>query len=68
MKAYLYVKNDWDHDVIDVFLGIYAADNKIIEEIHLKGFDDTEWREAEGFAKMISESINVEFVGDRTDT
>ena len=31
-------------------------------------FFDTEWREAEEFAKMVSESINVDYIGDKTDT
>ena len=55
-------KNDWDHEVIDVFL--LVGD----EEIHMKGFDEFEWREAEEFAQKIANSLNIEYVGDRTDT
>lgn len=68
MKPYIYKKNDWDYEVIDVFLGLFGDRIEPIEELHLKGFDDVEWREAEEFAKMVSSVINVEYIGDRTDT
>ena len=60
MKPYICTKNDWDYEVIDVFL--VTQD----EELHLKGFDDVEWREANSFAERIADSLNIEFVGDRT--
>ena len=59
---YICLKTDWDHEVIDMFL---VVDD---EEIHMKGFDEVEWREAQEFAQKIANSLNVEFVGDRTDT
>lgn len=68
MKTYIYKKTDWEYDVIDVFLGLFNDGVEPVEEFHLKGFDDVEWREAEEFAKMVSEAINVEYIGDRTDT
>lgn len=68
MKAFIYTKQDWDYEVIDVFLGLFGDGIEPIEESHLKGFDDVEWREAEEFAKMVSEATNVEYIGDRTDT
>jgi uncharacterized protein YutD len=68
MKSYIYNKTDWDHEVIDVFLGLFDDGEEPVEELRLKGFYDVEWREAEEFAKMVSEAINVEYIGDRTDT
>lgn len=76
MKAYIYNKNDWDYEVIDVFLGLFNdADNvkddvfiEPVEELHLKGFDDVEWQEAKEFAKMVSDATKVEYLGDRTNT
>lgn len=62
MKNSVYLKNDWDHDVIDVFLYFDA------EEIHIKGFDDTDWRQATDFANKLSKSIGWAFLGDLTDT
>lgn len=59
---YVCTKNDWDYEVIDVFLVIEE------EEFDLKGFEDHEWREANEFAKAVAEKLNIEFVGDRTDT
>lgn len=59
---YICLKNDWDHELIDVFLVIGD------EEIHMGAFDDVEWREAEEFAQKIANSLDIEFVGDRTDT
>ena len=63
MKPYVCTKTDWEYDVIDVFLIIESMD-----DIHLKGFDDVEWREADDYAKAIATVLNLEFVGDRTDT
>ena len=62
MKSYICTKNDWDYEVIDVFL--VTQD----EELHLKGFDDVEWLEANSFAERIADSLNIEFVGDKTET
>jgi hypothetical protein len=69
MKSYIYSKSDWAYELIDVFLGLFDKDGEeLVEEFHLKGFDDVEWREAKEFAKMVSEATNVEYIGDRTDT
>jgi hypothetical protein len=62
MKPYICIKNDWVYKVIDVFL--ITED----EEIYLKGFDEEEWREATVYAKKIADSLNIEYVGDMTDT
>jgi hypothetical protein len=62
MKPYICIKCDWDYKVIDVFL--ITED----EELHLKGFDEEEWREAQEYAERIADSLNIEYVGDRTDT
>lgn len=53
MKAYIYTKNDWDYEVIDVFLGIYNENDELITERDIKGFDDHEWKEADEFAKNL---------------
>ena len=58
----VYTKNDWDHEVIDVFLSVDD------EEYWIKGFDDVEWEIAKVFAESFAKSLNIEFVGDRTDT
>ena len=58
----VYTKNHWDYEVIDVYLGV---DSK---EYYIKGFDDVEWETAEVFAETFAKSLNIEFVGDRTDT
>jgi len=63
MKPYICTKNDWDYEVIDVFLVIENMD-----DIHLKVFDDFEWREADEYAKTMASALDIEFVGDRTDT
>lgn len=68
MKSFIYKKNDWDYEVIDVYLGLFDDGEEPVEEFDLKGFDDVEWREAEEFAKMVSEATNIEYIGDRTDT
>jgi hypothetical protein len=60
MKPYICTKYDWD--CIDVFL--ITED----EELPLKGFDEEEWREAQEYAERIAYSLNIEYVGDRTDT
>lgn len=63
MKAvFVCTKTDWDHDVIDVFLIVKE------KKYYIKGFNDVEWEEAEQFAKDFAQSLEVEYVGDRTDT
>jgi hypothetical protein len=63
MKPYICTKTDWDYEVIDVFLVIENMD-----DIHLKGFDDVDWQKADEYAESIASMLNLEFVGDRTDT
>ena len=63
MEPYICTKNDWDYEVIDVFLVIENMD-----DIHIKGFDDVEWREAEEYARTVASELGIEFVGDKTDT
>ena len=68
MKAYIYTKNDWDYEVIDVFLGIYDDNDELLIERDIKGFDDVEWKEANEFAEELSKTLNIDFIGDKTDT
>lgn len=62
MKPYICTKYDWDWDCIDVFL--ITEDG----ELPLKGFHEEEWREVQEYAERITDSLNIEYVGDRTDT
>lgn len=66
MKAYICTKQDWDYEVVDVFLVIENEGLK--EEKGIRGFDDFEWEEANKFAELLAETLSIEFVGDRTDT
>lgn len=59
---YICIKNDWDHEVIDALLVVGE------EEFYMKAFDEVEWREAEEFAEKIANSLNIEFIGNVTDT
>lgn len=60
MKAYIQTTPDFDYEVIDVYLVIKSGK----EMIHLKGFDDTEWREATKFAEEVSDELGIEYVGE----
>ena len=60
MKPYIQTTPDFDYEVIDVYLVIKSGE----ELIHLKGFDDSEWREATQFAKEISDELGIEYVGE----
>jgi hypothetical protein len=62
MNNYIFLKNDWDLKAIDVVL---CVNNK---EYWISGFDDNEWSQAEEFAEQFANSLNVQFIGDRTDT
>lgn len=62
MKPYVCTKNDWDWKVIDVIL---VVDDK---EYNIKGFDEDDWHQAAQFAESFAASLNVEYMGDRTDT
>ena len=59
---YICTKQDWDHDVIDVSLVTGGV------EYQLEGFDDVDWFEAEAFAEQIAKNLNIDNVGDKTDT
>ena len=37
-------------------------------EYQLKGFDDVDWLEAEAFAEQIAKNLNIDNIGDKTDT
>lgn len=60
MKAYIQTTPDFDYEVIDVYLVIRSG----TEMIHLKGFDDTEWREATKFAEEVADELGIEYVGE----
>lgn len=62
MTSYVCTKNDWDWEVIDVMLVV--ADT----QYNIKGFDEEEWQDAVQFAENFAASLNIEYVGDRTDT
>lgn len=66
MKAYICTKQDWEYEVIDVFLVLENEGLK--EERDIRGFDDFEWEEADKFAQLLAKTLSIEFVGDRTDT
>lgn len=68
MKAVVYIKNDWDYEVIDVWLGIYNHDGTPVDEHSVMGFDESDWQQANQFAETLAKTLNIEFVGDRTDT
>jgi hypothetical protein len=59
---YICKKQDWDHDVIDVFLVTDGV------EYQLKGFDDVDWEEADAFVEQIAKNLNIDNMGDMTDT
>jgi hypothetical protein len=54
---------DWDYGIVDVFLIVDK-----IDDFFLKGFDDVDWQKADEYAESIATVLNLEFVGDRTDT
>lgn len=66
MKAFICTKQDWEYEVIDVFLVL--ENEGIKEERDIRGFDDFEWEEANKFAEELAKLLSIEFVGDRTDT
>lgn len=63
MKPYICTKMDWDYGIVDVFLIVDK-----IDDFFLKGFDDVDWQKADEYAESIASILNLEFVGDRTDT
>lgn len=60
MKAWIQTTPDFEYEVIDVYLGIKSID----ELIHLRGFNDDEWREAEQFAQNVATALGIEYVGE----
>ena len=60
MKAWIQTTPDFEYEVIDVYLGIKSID----ELIHLQGFDEDEWREAEQFAQNVATALGIEYVGE----
>jgi hypothetical protein len=60
MNAWIQTTPDFEYEVIDVYLGIKSID----ELIHLKGFNDDEWREAEQFAQNVATALGIEYVGE----
>jgi hypothetical protein len=60
MKTWIQTTPDFEYEVIDVYLGIKSMD----ELIHLKGFNDDEWREAEQFAKDVASVLGIEYIGE----
>lgn len=62
MKPYICKKMDWDWNVIDIILFVDDV------EYNIKGFDEDEWQEAENFAESLANSLNIVYVGDRTDS
>ena len=67
MKAFICTKQDWEYEVVDVMLTI-EYDDGILKDYNIRGFDDFEWEKANEFSEELSKLLNVEFVGDRTDT
>jgi hypothetical protein len=61
-NSYICAKQDWDYDVIDVFLVTDGV------EYGIKGFDDVDWKEAEVFAVQLAKNLNIDNMGDMTDT
>lgn len=66
MKAFVCTKQDWEYEVIDVMLTIEV--NGIEKDHNIEGFDDFECEKANTFAEELAKLLNIEFVGDRTDT
>lgn len=62
MKPYICKKMDWDWNVIDIILFVDDV------EYNIKGFDEDEWQEAENFAESFAKSLNIVYVGDKTDS
>lgn len=60
MKAWIQTTPDFEYEVIDVYLGIKSMD----ELIHLAGFNDDEWREAEQFAQNVATALGIEYIGE----
>ena len=60
MKAWIQTTPDFEYEVIDVYLGIKSMD----ELIHLQGFNDDEWREAEQFAQNVATALGIEYIGE----
>lgn len=66
MKAFISNKTDWDNEVIDVTLVL--EENDIQTVCHIKGFDDVDWKDAVAFAEKLSTVLNIQYLGDMTDT
>ena len=62
MKPYICKKMDWEYSVVDVFLVIDDV------EYNIKGFDEDDWQESENFAESLAKSLNILYIGDRTDS
>lgn len=60
MKAWIQTTPDFEYEVIDVYLGIKSMD----ELMHLKGFNEDEWREAQQFAKYVATALGIEYIGE----
>lgn len=60
MKAWIQTTPDFEYEVIDVYLGIKSMD----ELIHLQGFNDDEWKEAEQFAQNVATALGIEYIGE----
>lgn len=58
MKAWIQTTPDFDYEVIDVYLVIKS------ELFHLKGFDDTEWKESMKFAEDVASALGIEYIGE----
>ena len=57
-EYYVCTSPDWDNNVVDVTIVIDG------EPCWVKGFDDTECKEADAYAQKIAEKLGLEFVGD----
>lgn len=62
MKAYIAKQPDFEYEVDDVVLIIEDGDWK--QTCWIKGFDDSEWEEANEFAEKIAKFLNLEFIGE----
>lgn len=61
-KAYLCHDDDFDHEVVDVYLAM-PEDNDKVNYIFLKGFDDIEWKELGVYTKDVASLLNIEYIG-----
>lgn len=60
MKAWIQTTPDFEYEVVDVYLVIASTK----ELLRLKGFNDTEWEEAEQFARDVATALGIEYVGE----